>query len=169
MDSGARYRFFLWVIVVLVALNLGSLGFLWWGYLYRPQPPQRDRGKADSEEFFVRELGLNEEQARMVHDLREHHFRKTDSLRFEISSLNRELMEELFDPSSESVRVQALSTALGEKHAEFERDVYEHWQKVKEICGPYQEERLKRMVLEISDRSKRPPPRGLESGRRPPP
>jgi hypothetical protein len=159
VDSGTRYRFGQWALVSLVVLNLGSLGFLWFEYSHRPRPPQRDSGESDAEGFLARDVGLNEEQARIVQILREEHFRETDSIRLEIHDLSRQMMEELFAPSPDTAKARELSAMIGDKHAEFELDVFEHFHKVKQICSPDQQRRLKRLVLEILNKSKKPPPR----------
>lgn len=169
MDSSARYRLVIWVIIVLASMNLGSLGFLWYGHLHRPKPPQRDGGKVDPEEFFFREIGLDEKQAATVHVLRQQHFRQTDSLKQEIKHLNRQLTEELFAPSPDSIKVRTLSSMIGTKHAEFERDVFQHYETVKQLCRPEQQVRLRRLILEALDKPQKPPPRGADRDPQPQP
>lgn len=169
MDSRARYRFVLWVIVVLVVMNLGSLGFIWYGHLLRPQTPPRDGDKVDPEEFLVGEVGLDGAQAATVHSLREQHFRQTDSLKLEIQRLNRQLTEELFVPSPDSATVRQLVETIAAKHAEFERDVFEHYGKIKELCRPDQQVRLRRLMLEALDNPPNRPPKSSARDRQSPP
>lgn len=162
MDHSVRYRLGFWAILILVLVNIGTLGLLW--HEHFKKPPQRPRdGKADPEEFFVRELQLDQEQADSVKVLRRVHFQQTDSIRFELTLLSRQMMEEVFAPSPDTVLVRELSEQIGREQSEFERRVYEHFDKIKQLCQPEQHEKLRRLILDAL-RAKQPPPRGGQGG-----
>ncbi len=178
MDISAKYRLGVWGIAILIVLNMGLMGVLWYEHSdRRPTPPPGD-GKPNPDQFFVRELGLDEEQANALFALREQHMSESDPVKARIHELSRQMTEELFAASPDTIRMRELSEAVGARHAEFERTVYEHFERVKQLCGPEQRERLKQLVMEAMERAKMPPPppgqgpgdgRGRPGDRRPPP
>ncbi len=178
MDISAKYRFGIWGIAILIVLNMGLMSVLWYEHFdRRPARPPGD-GKPNPDGFFVRELGLNKEQAESLSALREQQMRESEPIKAQIHSLRRQMTEELFAVEPDPVRMKELSEAIGDKQAEFDRAVQEHFGRVKQLCGPEQQEILKRLVLEALDRARMPPPppgpgpgnrRGQPDDRRPRP
>jgi periplasmic protein CpxP/Spy len=166
VTSEARKGWLLWVVAALVVLNMGSLGFLWYGHLHRPAPQARQDGKPDPEQFLIREVGLDETQAATVKALRKEHFRETDSLQAVIRQLKRQVTDELFVESPDTGHVRSLTDQIGREHARFEQAVFEHFEKVKELCTPEQRERLRKLTLEALDRPQPPQPSQQERGSR---
>ncbi len=163
MEYNSRYRLGLWTIIVLVVLNIGSIGLLWYERTdQRPEQPLRG-DRPTPEDFLAREVGMDDEQVATFRELRKEHFRETDPIKAEIHRLGRQMMGELFATTPDTARVRQLSLELGEKQAEFELGVYRHFEDVKSICQPDQQEQLKGLILDAL-RSKFPPP--MEDGPR---
>ncbi len=169
MEHSSGNRLGVWAILILVIMNIGLVGLLWMDH-YRKPPPRPGDGEADPGDFFATELRLDQQQADSVKVLRREHFRKTDSIRFEMAHLNRRMIEELFAQSPDTALVQQLSDQVGLAQADFEREVYEHFDHIKQLCRPEQHERLKQLIFGAIQ-SKRPPPPGAGKGedRQPPP
>jgi hypothetical protein len=145
----------MWAIVVLVALNLGLMGLLWYQRLGPPRhpiPPAEQRGTG---EFLARELGLDADGADKLRDLQDAHFRRADSLQRKMKDLNRAMFEQIFTCEPDSVRIRALSDSIGVFRAEFERMVVAHFEEVKQLCAPGRYERLRRMIFDALDRPSR--------------
>ena len=153
MSSDQRYRFVIPLVVILVVLNIGSLGFLWYGHLNnRPPKPEGD-GKPNPEEFLIQQLQLNTEQAQIFRTLRAQHMRETDSLRREIQHLKVHLMEGLFMIPPDTVHARVLSDTIGKLQADFELSVYRHFSDLKQICQTEQHSKLKRLIFEALNKA----------------
>lgn len=163
--SAGQSRLGMWAIIVLVVLNIGLMGLLWYQRLepHRPPPPpEQGRGSSD---FLARELGLNANGARALHALQEAHFRRADSLQEEMVALSHRLFEQIFVPEPDSVQVRILSDSIGNLRAQFERDVMHHFLDVKKLCTPDRYQTLRRLIFEAIGRPApaqrgAPPPRG---------
>ena len=165
MNMSTKFGFSFWVILVLVIMNIGLLGFLW--VLHFKKPTHLPiAAKVDSEELFKRELQLDQQQFDSLKILREGHFRQRDSIQFEIMRLNRQVMEELFKNTPDTLLVQELFEQIGREQKEVGQITYDHFNEIKKICRPEQYERLKQLVFDAIELKQPPPPGGKH---RPPP
>jgi protein CpxP len=168
VDVFSKYRLSLVAIGILIVLNVGSLGMIWYGHFTRPAPPPRPEGRERAEAVLAHELRLTDEQTRRFHELRARHFVEVEKIRLEIYDLARAMVKELFRPSPDTEKVTALSAQIGRKQAEFERLVFFHFRDLKELCRPDQRERLQSVLYEMLEASKlKPPPPPLPHGERP--
>jgi protein CpxP len=162
VDIISRYKLSLWGIGILVILNLVSLGLIWYQHYTRPAPPPppppRPESREKAEALFARELRLSEDQALRFHELRARHFLATESLRLEIYPLAKSMLDELFSPSPDMAKVQALSESIGRKQAEFERIVFDHFRDLKQLCRPDQQKKLQSLIYESLETAKLKPP-----------
>lgn len=173
MGRTADSKIGFWAILILAVLNVALVGLLWYEYSTKP-PTQSDFSKAERDARFAEELGLNDQQADSVIILRGEHFRIIDSIRFEISQLSRMMTEELFAEIPDTALVRRLSDKIGQGQAELERQTYDHFSLIKQMCQPEQYEQLKRLIFDAIRQKQPPPPPGEHrppplDGRPPPP
>ena len=160
MDIYRRYRLGLWGFIVLVVLNVGLLGLLWYDRAPRQERPGPHAGpQHPPDDFLIQDLGFDDTQAEAFRNLRRAHIRKTDSLRREIFELNRRMMDEAFADSLDTGKMHDLSSEIGRLHAEFEEEVMMHFRAVGENCSPEQRKKLRRLVHDVLGRAKLPPGR----------
>lgn len=171
MDS--KIKTLVWTIIALIVLNIGSLGFLWYKQVTRPGqlPPPRNQ-QANPDKFLEMELQLTDEQVAAFSELRQQHQQETRKIRQVIHGLSGNLVEELFKSQPDTARVAALSDEIGRKQAEYERITYSHFDELKQVCTPDQQEKLRVILFEMLDNMRMgTPPPGYQdtSDRRPPP
>ncbi|MDD4052198.1 MAG: periplasmic heavy metal sensor [candidate division Zixibacteria bacterium] len=159
-----KYRFWMGGIIVLVALNIALMAFIWYDRAPRADrppdgmaPPGRPGG-----DFMVRELELNPEQARTVRALHEQQVLRSDTIRAEIRRLYKEIVTELFSAAPDSSRIRQLSDAIGSQQAEFDRGSFNIFLEIKRICDAGQQEKLQRLITELLMRSLPSPPPDLK-------
>jgi hypothetical protein len=145
MDVSARYRLGLWAILVLVILNVGLLGLVWFEHFNRTQQPAESR--SNPEDYFIKELQLDQQQADSVRVLRREHFARTDSIKARIVELSVQMAKELFAPAPDSSRMRNLSDQIGQQQAEFERQVYAHFNDVKKLLHQDQYGKLQDLIV----------------------
>ena len=114
-------------------------------------------------------MDLNEKLADSVRVLRDEHFPRTDSIRFELSRLSLQVVEELFAPSPDTARARALVDQIGRRQAAMEWLIFDHFNEIKKICLPEYHERLKLLILGAIQAKQPPPGAGQRDGRLPPP
>lgn len=153
MESFDRKRLGTWGFIILVVLNIGLLAIFWYDHATRQNYSFPQGEKPDTDQFLIRELRLSDDQARTFRDLRAQQSRQSDSVRGQIVRLGHDMIDELFKSSPDTSRIRQLSDAMGTEHARLEWTLFSHFQQVKQLCNPQQQENLKRIVVETFDRS----------------
>jgi len=155
-----KNKFLIWSVVILIILNIGSLGFLWYKQALRPaQPPTPLDSQINPDKFLETELRLTADQIDAFHALRRKHQEATAAMRHDIHKFSKDIVDELYKSHPDTARVTALAEAIGRKQAEFERALYDHFSNLKSICNADQQDRLHGLLFEFLDRTKldRPP------------
>ena len=156
-----RNRGLVWLVVALIILNIGSMGFLWYRESNKPpRPTASPRQLADPGEFIEKELNLTEAQSKAFTELRLKHQGDMRKIQDDIFQLSKDLVEELFKPSPDSNTIVSISEDIGRKQADFEKLMFFHFNKLKEICEPEQREKLRQMLFEIIGSIRSAPPGG---------
>lgn len=152
MDILSKQRATAWAIAILIILNLCALGTVW--YQQRMQPrmgPPRHFGKRgrDLARFIDRELNLTPQQSAQVKAQQKKFFGQADVLHREIGELRKEIMEQLLDPSPDSARVDELTNEIGAKETQMARLRFAHFQEIKSVCRPEQEEEFEALIHDV--------------------
>ncbi len=184
-------------ITLLVLLNLALLVTIWYSRLKpQPQPPiynplqnqqtqttdpshqqsrvrplhinqRRQLQEERLASFLKKELDFSQKQIEAFFQLRNTHFNSRETLRRQINDLRKEMMDHLFDEPPDQTEVQRLATKLGEKTAQLEKSVFDHFQELMKICTPDQEKRYRSLLREILEQLRppehRPPPKRLRN------
>lgn len=153
MSSPTKFNWLIVAVVVLAAVNLVTLGFLWFGR--RNGPPPRH----DARQFLVSELQLNGAQTAQFDSLRKIHFGTVDSLREEVHHLKDELFARLSQPG-DSGSMQ-ITRRIGEAQTAIERSTFEHFHSLRQICSPVQQKKFDNIIQDVL--------RNMGGGQRPPP
>lgn len=160
MDFVRKNKFAFWTIVLLVILNLLTLGTLWFQKGKAERFPRRVPGGPDGlryvGRFMERELDLSKEQARQFRELRRRHFQKTREIREKVRVLKKEILKEAFKPTPDAEKAARMIEAVGAGYAEMERFLFEHFKDLKSVCREEQSEKLQRLFFEMSGPT-RPP------------
>lgn len=180
MQSTTRSRLGLWAIIVLVILNLSWLTFFWFNQ-FIPKEPPREKSAAGTDDFISQELRLDVIQADSVKSLRRVHFLRTDSIKAQMVDINRQMLGQLFAPVPDTAAVRVLSEQIGQKQAEFDRQVYRHFENIKSLLRPDQYQQFKELIFDalkmkdpanghtVDDQRPLKEDRGQFDERRPPP
>ena len=174
MDFFTKNKFSFWIIVLLVMLNILTLTVLW-VQKFRPLPPPGSdhpmemNRPGNVQHFLKRELHLSDQQAHKMEKFRQQHFLKSRKVRRNIHRLKKQIMDELFQSSVDSLKINKLAFEIGNRQAELETLLFYHFMDLKSICEPGQEPKLKRLFIDIVEKMKLPqnkrPPRRLHPAR----
>lgn len=181
MNYFSSRRFWIFVIVLLLVINITALVTIW----LQRHPPQRRGGPphmndpAEATSFFLRkELGFTSEQVDQFLRLQKEFMDENGERRRAIGNLKRDLYGSLIDASANLSENDRRITRIGREFAAIEKFTLQYFQKVKDLCTPEQRKKfdllLGRILMRIDpihqppkDRSLPPHPR--EGGQNPPP
>lgn len=131
-----------WLIILLVALNLVSLGALWFTRSEEPDPPVKGDHKALVDKFFQKELNLEEEQMVEVKKLTRQHFQNRRENYQKIREQKALLVKELSGELEDTVAINKILDTIAGLERENEELFIEHYKNLKTVCSPEQLENL---------------------------
>jgi periplasmic protein CpxP/Spy len=158
MDIFKRNKNLKITIVILVVLNLATITLLWLG---KPKhDDMRESAKKENQEVRIKEmlkkeLDFSDEQAEQFLELRENHKEKAIALEDELTELKKEMFNEAMYNSNMNISDSLLNLTL-ESQRQLEIITFQHFQKVKQICTPEQQEKLFKLMHRLLG----PPPKG---------
>ena len=143
MNYFRNQKLLVFSVIILVAINLISLGSFWFYSQKFHHPPHFEGRKDIMQKFLVRELGLSKEQEdKLIRDEKE--FLPKLEIAFEKMHQGKiELYGKIFETTKDSTKVDSLFRNIANYHAEIEKLLYFHFSEIKNICDPVQQEKLK--------------------------
>jgi Spy/CpxP family protein refolding chaperone len=152
MDYFSKNKISLWIIVILVLLNLFTLSTIWYDRFHIPDRFPRPEGRhqrQDGLKRLERKLNLTADQIKIFESLRQQHFEKMVPLHQEIFSIRRELMDEVIKTEPDTARIRELTSRIGVKETERERNIIEHFTEMRSVCTPAQREKFESLLREL--------------------
>jgi hypothetical protein len=146
-------RFLNIIVILLLLLNFGTLGFLWFGRHQGPPPPPPHGNAAD---FLTHELSLTADQQKKFSDLRELHHHRVTEIQDSIHMLREKFFDEL--PTGSTGRADSLAMEIGKKQTELERVTFDHFRQVRMLCDAGQQKKFDNVIQEALRMMAPPPP-----------
>lgn len=149
-----------WIIVaVMVAINLGLLGYISWGEEEAQGPPQSQKQRQKRlVSFFQENIGLDQEQTDTFTTLWEEFHSKAQKGNHENRLLRAQLHQAISSANRDQAVVDSLLALSGAKVIAHERAVMEHFDKLFEACSPEQQEKLSQVFAKMMAQGGRPGP-----------
>ncbi|MEI7484418.1 MAG: periplasmic heavy metal sensor [Ignavibacteriota bacterium] len=156
MDIFSQKKLLVRIIVLLVALNLISIGiFLWKEFSRKPplHPPvqTQDNDKEDLTPILKRELNLTEEQSEKMKEVRSNYPKKEKAIREILNKERDSLNAEAFKKNPDEELIKSLARRISDSEYQVELLRYEQAKELKAICTPEQREKFEDLVKEIRD------------------
>ena len=169
MNNSFQYRYLWLVILGLLLLNLGLLGWIWLS------PQNRPRTGQSPADFLEKELGFTAEQREQYRLLRKGHQEKVKSIRDSIRQMKKQFFEQLGKPMADS-EIEQTTADMAKKIATVDKITFQHFREVRQICTPSQQQKfdevidemLHRMAAGPEGRGGMPPQDGPPHGEHPP-
>ncbi len=137
-------------VVVLLLLNLGTLGFLF--------VQNSKMGGRGADKLIIEGLGLSPEQIDTFETLKEEHqgqMRERDHLQKEAQ---KEFWGLLRQPNPDTTLTQSSLNRWSELEKQKRMLTFEHFKKIRAICNPEQQKRFDNLIDDISKALMPPPP-----------
>jgi len=151
MDLYSRNKFLIRIFVVLIFLNLLSIGYLWWqrNDNRNNRPPKRDSEK--TAEAIKEKLQLNDVQGIALKNIREDFFRKEDTLSRLIKQQRDSMNTIMFKVDADTLMVYKIARRVAENEYKMETFRINQAQQLRMICTDSQLKKLEDMVKDIRD------------------
>jgi Spy/CpxP family protein refolding chaperone len=157
--------------LILFILNLALIFTIWYPRLKNPASKRLGISEHDREmvqRYMERQLNLSPRQREEMAKLRDAHFTRADVLNEEINRIRKEIMDELFNSSPDTEKVEKLAVQLGGKQGDLEKLTFSHFLDLLTLCQPQQKQKLKTLLSDLLERLRPPKPRRpVESGHPP--
>jgi protein CpxP len=161
-------KFYQVIIVALLLLNFGVLGYLFMGKNNgHHMPPGRGGRREGPASFIIERLQLDEQQQQAFEKLKEVHRSSADQLKDESRQLHDALFATLTDTTAIQVSIDSLNSLIAKNDNARELLNYNHFKELKTILKPEQYKLYDEFIDDIARRFA-PPPRGPREGGPPP-
>ncbi len=146
MNYFLKYRFAIWVIIVLSVIILSSLGTLL--FLRLSYKPERSFNTEDAKrhaqigQFFRKELKLTPDQEKTFKGFRHQFFQNSRAIFDSLEKKRIRMIEELGKPKPDSVVLYRISDEMGVLHARLKRETVKNLLNLRSICTPEQIQKL---------------------------
>ena len=153
MDIFTRNKFLIRIILVLILLNLFSIGFLWREKRDRPAPGDRSprKGKENSTQFLRDKLGLSKGQEEAIFQLREDFNRQEEEITVLIRSQRDSMNIVMFHADTDTTFLKNIARRISDNEYRMELLRIEQARKFKDICTEEQLKEFQHLVNGIRD------------------
>ena len=155
MSLTEKPKFLTAIIVALLLLNFGTLTFMW---THHPGGPRGQR-PGDVFHFLVSELKMTDEQQKQYEVLRDEHHHQVEEKQQEGRKLHDTFYELLRNPKIDSLMVAQTADAIAVNQKQIDLITFYHFQKVRAICTPQQQQKFDEIIAEALRMMSPKPPR----------
>ncbi len=152
MDVFAQRKLLIRIVIILVFLNVFSIGiFLWKDFSHKPPPRENREEQRDVSDVLKNQLNLSEKQVQQFKDIRSGFFDKEKALSKVIRAERDSMNEAMFNKNTSEDLIKSLAKAVADNEYQMELLRYEQSKQLKAICTPEQMEKFGELVKEIRD------------------
>ena len=152
----SRESFYRVIIIALLVLNFGILGFLWMGR-HGDMPPGR---RPEPAGFIIEKLQLDDAQQARFQQLRNTHHKRDMELREESRNLHDALFSLLKNEAADSAKIDNLYNLISVNDRAKEQLNFNHFKELKTILKPEQQKLYQEFIEDIAKQFGPPPPHG---------
>jgi len=148
MNPTNKYRILIWIIVILVATNLSTIGSFYYHRISEaktPETKQENQNAIPGEQrtrFFRDQLNLNDEQLDQFRENNRTFNRTARGIEMNLTQLREDLITELGKQNPDSARLDQMAIEVGNNHRELKQVTTSFYLDMKKICTPEQKVKL---------------------------
>jgi len=157
MDLVNQDKFKNWLIIALFAINVFTLSIIWMQIAGKKEPDRNDQNppQTESSGLVRKALELDDVQADKFNRIRALQREQAKKMNDSLDILKKEMADELFKTSPDSVLAAAKAKKIGELQYKLEYARFANFKHLLEISTPEQREKLKPVIIDLFGR--RPP------------
>ncbi|MDD3080153.1 MAG: hypothetical protein PHH37_13795 [Paludibacter sp.] len=138
-----KNKILVWIIVLLVVLNIATVGTILYNNSQMPAEPETIVVQADgcnmmNGKYFRQNIGFDHEQMAIFRQAKHEFQPRANQIVGTIDSLKNEMFTELKKDTPDTLLLNKLSEETGRCHAELKKETNRFYLKVFKICTPEQ-------------------------------
>ncbi|MGD9556432.1 MAG: Spy/CpxP family protein refolding chaperone [Mangrovibacterium sp.] len=143
-----KYRLLSWIIVILLATNLATIGSFYYHRTMENRQPKTEQNEQQNipgeqrTRFFREQLALSDEQLEQFREINRTFNRIAKHLEMNLAGLREEMIEELGSQSPDTIRLGQIAAEVGSNHRQLKQVTATFYLDMKRICTPAQQEKL---------------------------
>jgi len=156
MKLKSRNGLLTWALVIMVVVNLATIGTLLYNRYKSPVPavvPGKSQTELESAKFsgryFRERLGLSQEQMKQFAEFNPEFRQQVQKIHAELSALRIQMLEEMSAVTVDTSRLNQLSDSIGSQHALLKKVTFEYFLDLRKVCEPDQQEKLEALFREM--------------------
>jgi Spy/CpxP family protein refolding chaperone len=173
MNSTNKYRILIWIIVILVATNLSTIGSFYYHQMTEAkttETKQLDLNATPGEQrtrFFRDQLKLNAEQIDQFREINRTFNWTARRIEMNLARLRGDLINELGTQNPDSIRLDQLAIEIGNNHCKLKQVTTNFYLDMKKICTTEQQAKLHEIFQSMlnKDNQVNLPRSGYQGGR----
>ena len=148
MNATNKYRILIWIIVILVATNLSTVGSFYYHRMMEvkiSETKQEDQKAIPGEQrtrFFRDELNLDADQINQFREINRTFNRTARTIEMNLARLREDLITELGTQNPDSTRLNRMAIEVGNNHRELKQVTTTFYLDMKKICTAEQQAKL---------------------------
>ena len=134
-------------------MNITTIALLWFAQFKRPELPRQPSAQESlikGVKFLKTQLNLSENQIQLFIESRNKHTEKARQIQDKIFQFKIKILDEVFESSPDSIKIQNLSNEIGIQQTEFEHYLSRHFLELKSYCSPEQQVNLKLTFMDMA-------------------
>jgi|AntRauTorckE6833_2_1112554.scaffolds.fasta_scaffold00051_13 hypothetical protein len=152
MDIGKKYRWALTGLVIMILLNAAILITVWVNQSDndRRNHPGSGHERGSIQEYMKEKIGLNDEQAESITEMRRGHYREIRTFRDSLEKNRRVYFEFIMSEEADNQQKRdSLRNLLTEQYENIEGLLYNHMTEVKELLNEEQQDKFEELMLNM--------------------
>lgn len=151
MNIEKKYRWALTGLIIMILLNAATLITIWLNHpdgkdWRKHRNYERERGSI--QEYMKKELGLTDQQAETIVELRRDHYREIRSFRDSLEQNRRAYFKFVMSEDAEDqAKRDSVLTLLTNQYENIEGLLYSHMTEVKELLDEEQQNKFEKLML----------------------
>lgn len=148
MNPKNKYRILIWIIVILIATNLSTIGSFYYHRITELQAAtskQEEQTTLPGEQrtrFFRDELNLDSDQIDQFREINRTFNRTARNIETNLTQLREDLIKELGTQNPDSARLNQITLEVGNNHRELKQVTSNFYLDMKKICTAEQQVKL---------------------------
>lgn len=134
------------LVLVLIVLNVVTIGFF--VFFGKSCDPRNREGKGTPGDYLIHELKFTPEQQSQFENLRSEHHNSVCPFMDEIKKQKTIYFSELKMDRIDTLKVDSMSKLITELHRKVDLTTFWHFNKIRHICTPQQQERFDEIIQE---------------------
>lgn len=158
MNPTNKYRSLIWIIVILVATNLSTIGSFYYHRiteLKAAKVEQNEQTNIPGEQrtrFFRDELNLDADQIDQFREINRTFNRTARGIEMNLAQLREDMIKELGTQNPDSAQLARISIEIGENHRELKQVTSTFYLNMKKICTEEQQAKLHEIFQSMLDK-----------------